>query len=118
MDRTTRKKLDMVRRVYALSTAHQSEIAGYVEAVRTLNQGIDRADALLSQQNEGGAASTGSANRREELRRRIRKEHVVHLVRIARASLPEDPELRARFRMPQWNRSQQDVAAEVRAMLA
>jgi len=117
MKRSIRMRLDMIHRVHAVSLKYPSEIPGYVEAVSQLEERLARAEALAAQQETGALASEASVARKDDLRRVIEADYLVHLVRIARVALPEDPELRNRFRMPARNINRQAFVAEVRAML-
>jgi hypothetical protein len=118
MDSGTRKRLDMIHRVWALSTAHQATIRGYVEAVQRMGERLARADALVLQAEAAEREADALVARKDELRRVIGEDYLVHLMRIARVSLPEDPELRRRFRMPKSGANQQKFVATTRAILA
>jgi hypothetical protein len=117
MNRRTRVRLDTVNRVYVFSQAHQATIAGYVEAVKQMGDLLARANTLAVQVESGERAAEASAARKEDTRRIIQDEHLAHLVRIARVSLPNDPELRRRFRLPKRAANQQKFVATVRAIL-
>jgi hypothetical protein len=111
-------RLDAINRVYVFSQAHQAAIAGYVEAVKQMGELLTRANLLAVQVEAGEHEADGAVAKKNEQRRVIREDHLAHLVRIARVSLTEDPELRSRFRMPRRNLNQQEFVAAVRAILA
>lgn len=118
MDRKTRRKLDAVNRVYALSRAHPSDIPGYVDAVREMGEKLARAEALAAQQAAGERQADASRALKDAIREEIVSDHVAHMVRIARVALPQDPELRRLFRKPSPGRNRQEFVAAVRAMQA
>lgn len=118
MQRSTRRKLDMIQRVYALSQQHKADIHGYVESMRLLGEKLARAELLATQQETGDMASGTSKARKDELEETIRSEHVEHLARIARVVLPDDPELRRLFKVPRKGLNRQEFVAKLRAMLA
>lgn len=118
MRSTIRLNLDAAHRVYALSKEHDSTIKGYVDAVRQLGDRLTRAESLQQQQEEGEASRSALVASKDELRATIRDGHVAHLIRIARGSLPQDPEMRKRFRPIGHSASWQQFVAAVRAMLA
>jgi len=118
MNRRTRSRLDAVRRAYAFSRQHQADIAGYVEAVRQVGEGLARADALAAQQEVGDHQAQASVARKTEKRRIIVQDHLAHIVRIARVSLPRDPELRKLFTVPAKHINRERFVAAVRATLA
>jgi hypothetical protein len=118
MRSTTRLNLDAAHRVYALSKEHASTIKGYVDAVKQLGDRLNRAESLLQQQEEGEASVAASVATKDDLRGTIQDGHVAHIVRIARASLPADPELLNRFRAIPQKASWQRFVAAVRAILA
>jgi len=111
-------RLDMLQRVHAFSQQHTAEIQGYVEAVRALSEKLARAEVLAAQQESGDLAAEGSKVRKDALREVIEQEYVVHLVRIARVALPNDPELHRRFRRPRRGLNRQEFVGAVQAMLA
>lgn len=117
MDRITRMRLDMINAVYAFSQKHKADIVGYVDAVRMLGEKLTRAKLLAAQQEtaelQGGAATA----EKDALRAEIEADYLVHMVRIARVSLPGDPALRALFRKPRKGINRQAFVAAVRAML-
>lgn len=117
MKRGTRMRLDMIQRVHAFSREHPSTIPGYVEAVKVMGERLARAESLAAQQESGDLRSGASVARKEDLRRAIVEDYLEHLVRIARVALPEDPELRSRFRLPSRTLNRQAFVAAVRAML-
>jgi hypothetical protein len=118
MDRNTRLRLDTVHRVYALSREHESTIAGYVDAVRQMGDRLTRAESLVAEQETADRDANVSVATKDEVRRIIEQEHLAHLVRIARAALPEEPELQRRFRMPSRRLNRQAFVGAVRAILA
>ena len=117
MNRRTRVRLDTINRVYVFSQAHQATIAGYVEALKQMGDLLTRANTLAVQVESGERVAEASAARKEDTRRIIQDEHLAHLVRIARVSLPNDPELRRRFRLPKRGANQQKFVATVGAIL-
>lgn len=117
MKDSTRRRLVTINRVYAFCRKHQTQVQGYVEAMRQMGDKLARAELLAAQQETGDHESDAAQSRRDELRRVIREDYLVHLVRIARVSLPNDPELRSRFRLPKLGRNQPEFVAAVRATL-
>jgi len=117
MKRGTRMRLDMIQRVHAFSQKYPSTIPGYVEAVAQMGDRLARAESLAAQQESGDLQSGASTARKDDLREVIVSDYLVHLVRIARVALPEDPDLRNRFRLPRRNLNRQEFVAAVRALL-
>lgn len=117
MERRTRMKLDTFQRVRDFSQKHTSAIQGYLEALQVLGEKLDRAEVLAAQQESGDLEAEGSQARKDALREVIEGEYVEHLVRIARVALPNDPELRRRFRLPRRGLNRQEFVGAVRAML-
>ena len=118
MKRSTRMRLDMIRRVHALSLKYPSTSVGYVDVVRRLGDRLARAESLAAQQETGDLQADAATARKDSLRAVIESEYLEHLVRIAREALPEDPELRNRFRLPGHGVNRQEFVAAVRAILA
>lgn len=118
MNRNTRRRLDTGHRVFALSKAHMTQVQGYVEAVTALGEHLARAEALAAQQETGDMQAGAAVVRKDELRETMESDYAVHLARIARASLPNDPELRRLFRVPKRGLNKQEFVAALRAMLA
>ena len=112
MKRGTRMRLDMIRRVHTLSLKYPSTSVGYVDVVRRLGDRLARAESLAAQQETGDLQADAATARKDSLRAVIESEYLEHLVRIAREALPEDPELRNRFRLPGHGVNRQEFVAD------
>lgn len=118
MKRAIRKKSDMFHRVLALVKKYPSEVPGYVEAVQRFEERLTRLDLLATQQEAGDQQTQGSVDQKDLLRQQMTEDYLDHLVRIARAALPDDPAVRAAFRRPGERLNRAEFVARVRAMLA
>jgi hypothetical protein len=118
MQRTIRRRLDMLTRVFEFSQQHTSEVKGYVAAVTQLGEQLTRVQALTTQTEAGDLTEEASTARKTELRRVIEEDHLEHFVRIAHSVTPNDPELKKLFRMPRRGISLQAFLPAARAMAA
>lgn len=116
MEMLVRRKLAMASRVRDFCRAHTSTSEGYVQAVAKLEERLARAEALAAQQDTGYLTKRASTKAKRELRRVIRENHLRHLVRIARGSGSEDPELPKRFQLPLLSTNGPTFLAQARAM--
>lgn len=106
----------MVEKAYAFSARHPAAILGYGEVMARLAERLARARALAEQQESGAMAGDAWVVKKNVLRRTIHDGYLVHIVRIARAALHDDPALRQRFRLPRHGLSAQAFVAMVRAI--
>ncbi len=97
MNAKSRRKLEMGRRALEFSRAHPDPSPGYAAAVTRLEERLDRADKLASQQREGTLEVRAASARKLELRRSMRQAHLAHLAQAARIAAREVPELAQKF---------------------
>src|SRR5262245_50305482 len=64
-----------------------------VAVVARYEEKVDRAQALMSQQENGVVTARGARRRRTKIKNQMRAEPLKHLVEIARAAAVEKPEL-------------------------
>ncbi len=115
---TIRRKLNTINRVYLFSQRHSAEIPGYIDTVTQLGNGLKRVETLSTQAEAGQSDEAAMIARKIELRRQVEEDHLVHIVRIARAVTPADPELKKRFRRPKGGLGHLPFVATVRAVSA
>lgn len=97
MKATTRRTIEMSKRVLNFSRAHPNASAGYAAALSRLEQRLTRADQLAALQQDGIDAARTAVAQKRNLRRRMRRTHLVHLARVAEAGVAEVPDLAQKF---------------------
>lgn len=116
MQRSDRFQLERGGRVIAFSHAHPDGSAGAVEDLARLEELLSRGTTLATQQQTGTTTVRVAAVSKRRMRAEINRTPLRHLVRIAVAASAQQPELRARFRMPASGISFQEFLAEARAL--
>lgn len=103
MNRHVRRKLAMAGSVRTFSRAHPSEDASYTLVLERLDGTIGRMEELAKQQ-EGGFVSKHSATvRRKDVRRRLQRGVIPHIVKAAQDAGTEAPAVGETFKLPSWN---------------
>jgi hypothetical protein len=97
MNAKTRRTLEMATRVLNFSRAHPDQSQGYVAALSRLEAILARAEQLVIQQRDGVSEVRAATRQKEELRRTMRRTHLLHLSRVAEAAGKERPELEQKF---------------------
>lgn len=117
MTKRTRRSLDTARRVFELSLKHATDTQAYVETMAQFKEKLAYADELAEQQKVADQDAGVAKDVKDDLREKIETEYVAHMARIARTSLPRDPDLRRRFRPLAPGLSRGEFVAEMRAMV-
>lgn len=94
------RRLEMAVRVREFFRAHQTDGATQEGAVAQLEQLVQRAELLASQQRAGVTTARGSAEQRAKLRRALQSKLLRYLSAVGAAASRENPELGAQFRTP------------------
>jgi hypothetical protein len=97
MDARTRRTLEMAIRALNFSRAHPDPSSGSIAALSRLESAVARAEQLVIQQRDGFSEVRAASTQKRELRRKIRRTHLLHLSRVAEAAGPERPELEQKF---------------------
>jgi len=84
----------------AFFEAHQDQTLASLPAVTRLKQLLDRADQLLLQQRDGINEVRAATSEKRELRRKIRRNYLTYLARVAEAAAVERPELARKLELP------------------
>jgi hypothetical protein len=101
MNAKTRRKLEMGTRALDFSRAHPDQSPGYAAALSRLEDRLNRADQLATQQREGIIQSRVATARKRDLRRTMKRAHLEHLASVAEVASREVPELAQKFVLPQ-----------------
>ncbi len=96
MNAKTRRLIEMGNRALNFSQAHPDASAGYVAAVARLESLLTRAQQLADQQRDGITDVRAATKQKRDLRRKMRRTQLMHLMRVARVTR-EMPELAAKF---------------------
>jgi hypothetical protein len=87
----------MATRVLNFSRAHPDASPGYAAAVSRLEQSLTEAEQLAARQRDGINEARAATMRKRNLRRTMRRTHLVHLARVAEAAAKEVPDLAQKF---------------------
>lgn len=117
MNRRINSRLDMGHRALEFSRAHPAESAGYLTALKQLEEQLVRADQLAEEQARGTAEVRAATARKDELRRAIRRTQLVHLAGVAGRAAKEAPGLAQKFDLPGIPFRSLAFRAAVRAMV-
>lgn len=112
-----RRRLEMAVRVRDFFRTHQMDGVTQEGAVARLEQLVQRAELLASQQRAGVIATRGSAERRAEVRRALQSKLLRYLSAVGAAAARENTELGAQFRLPKPRGSNQVFLTMARGML-
>ena len=97
MNAKTRRRIEMGTRALNFSRAHPDARPGYAAALSRLEERLTRAEELASQQRQGIMEVRAATARKFDLRRTMRRTHLVHLARVADVAAKEVPELTQKF---------------------
>jgi hypothetical protein len=100
MNRSIEIRLAMGQRALEFSRAHPSESPGYAIALKQLEEQLARATQLAEEQRRGIAEVRATTSTKDQLRRVIRRGHLVHFAGVAGRASAEDPELAQQFNLP------------------
>jgi hypothetical protein len=118
MNAKARRKLEMGARALEFSRTHPDASPGYAAALARLEDRLNRARALASQQRDGILQSRTATARKRELRRTMKEAHLQHLASVARIASDEVPELEQKFVLPQATNSYLAFQTAARGMEA
>lgn len=116
MNAVLRRRLEMAVRVRDFLRAHRTPGAE-TKALARLEELIDRAEALASQQRAGVVAAKGSIAQRGEVRRALQSKLLRYLTGVGAVAAKENAELAAQFRLPQHRVPNQAFITLVQGML-
>jgi hypothetical protein len=115
MKAVLRRRLEMATRVRDFLRAHPTEGPEATGLVR-LEELVQRAEALVAQQQAGVLATRSATKQREELRRALETTLLRYLVAVGVMAAKENSELAAQFRLPR-NVSHHAFLTAARGML-
>jgi hypothetical protein len=118
MNAKSRKKIEMGARALDFSQAHPDPSPGYAAALARLEDRLDRAEGLASQQRDGMIQSRSATARKRELRRTMKEAHLGHLASVAKVASEEVPELAQKFVLPKSTNSYKAFRTAARGMEA
>jgi hypothetical protein len=93
MNAKCRRKVEMGRRALGFSRVHPDASPGYAATIARLQDRLGRAEQLATQQHEGLATVHAATKRKSELRRKMKRAHLNHLMRVGEAVALEAPDL-------------------------
>ena len=118
MNARIRRRVEMGRRALLFSRAHADASAGYAATLARLEGLLARSDALSEQQLNGLHIARAASERKRELRRMMKTGHLRHLIEVARHAAGEEPELAARFVLPELDASYLAFSTMARTLAA
>ena len=116
MNAVLRRRLEMAARTRDFLRAHRTEVAAEVTAVTRLEELLQRADSLATQQRSGVVATRSATVQRLELRRELQK-LLRFLAAVGAVAAKENPDLAVQFRLPNTGASNQAFLTAARGML-
>ena len=117
MNAMLRRRLERASRVRDFIRAHRTDGAGEAAALTRLEELVQRADALASQQRAGVVASRAATLQRDDLRRALLTKLLRYLAAVGAVAAKLHPELAALFRLPRTDASNQALLTAARGML-
>ena len=100
MTARVRRILEMAKKAMGFGKAHPDPSAGFTAAQNALETGVDRADALATQQRTGTIIEGAANGRKNRYREKVLPPVLNHLIRVAVVASSEVPELARTFQMP------------------
>jgi len=110
--------LQMVRTARDFARAHPVDSAGYIAALKRLEDGLARADEVADRQRDGQLQVRGATVRKADLTNEMRNGHLSHLVAVAKVAAQEVPELAEKFVFKPNSRTHQAFRTAARGMAA
>jgi len=117
MQADLRRRLEMAVRVREFFRTHQSDGATQTGAVALLEQLVERAEVLASQQRAGVTTGRGAVEHRTAVRRALRSKLLRYLSAVGAAAAREHSELAAQLRLPKPRGSNHAFLTMARVML-
>jgi len=112
-----RRRLEMAVRVREFFRTHQTDGTTQAGEAQRLEQLVQRAELLASQQRAGVVATRGAVEQRAEVRRVLQSKLLRYLSAVGAAAARENTELGAEFRLPKPRAPNQVFLTIVRGML-
>lgn len=117
MDAKTRRTISMVKRVLAFETAHTSDDASQIAIVTKLQEIHSQLATLLETENAGRVEERAATNRRQRIRRDLKRQ-VRHLLMVVDIAAETDPDLAAHFVGPEAGAPNRQFYTVVRSLEA
>src|SRR2546423_9982332 len=112
-----RRRLEMAERVRDFFRTHQTDGVTQAGEAKRLEQLVQRAEELASQQRAGVVATRGAAEQRADVRRAVQSKLLRYLSAVGAAAARANTELGAQFRLPKPRGSNQAFLTMARGML-
>src|SRR6267378_682151 len=117
MNATLRRRLERAVRVRDFIRAHRTDGAGEATALTRLEELIQRADALATQQRAGVVATRAATMQREGLRHVLQSKLLIYLAAVGAVAAKGNTELAPQFQLPRAGASNQAFLTAARGML-
>ena len=117
MNAQLRRRLEMAARVRDFLRAHQMDGVGEGLGLAKLEQLLERAENLATQQRTGVAAERSAAKERQQVRRVLQPQILGYLSVVGAVAASKNAELAEQFRMPASNATHQALLTMSRAIL-
>ena len=117
MNAALRRRLEMAARVRDFLRVHKTEGAE-ASALTRLEELLERANQLATQQRAGVVAARGAAEHRAKVRRRMQSRLLRYLAGVGVVAARQNVELAAQFRLPSINSTNQAFVTLAQGMLA
>jgi hypothetical protein len=117
MNARLRRRLEMAARVRDFLRAHQMDGVGQGLGLARLEELLERAENLATQQRTGVAVERAAAKQRQEIRRALQPRILGYLSALGAVAASRNAELAEQFRMPPVNATHQALLTMSRAIL-
>ena len=117
MNAQLRRRLETAARVRDFLRAHQMDGVGESLGLAKLEQLLERAENLATQQRTGTAAERSAVKERQAVRRVLQPQILGYLSVVGAVAASKDAELAEQFRMPPANATHQALLTMSRAIL-
>jgi hypothetical protein len=117
MNAQLRRRLEMAARVRDFLRAHQMDGVGQGLGLARLEELLERAENLATQQRTGVAAERSATKQRQEIRRALQPKILGYLSVVGEVAATQNAELAEQFRMPPSNATRQALLTMSRAIL-
>jgi len=117
MNAQLRRRLEMAGRVREFLRAHKTDGVGEGLGLAKLEELVQRAEVLASQQRAGLVATRSTSNHRKTLRRALQSKLLLYLRAVGVVAPKENAELAMQFQVPPSNASNQALLTMARGML-
>ena len=117
MNAQLRRRLEMAGRVREFLRAHKTDGVGEGLGLAKLEELVQRAEVLASQQREGVVAARSATTRRRKVRRALQSKLLLYLRAVGAVAAKETAELAEQFQVPPSNASHEALLTMARGML-